>query len=80
MIAEGSKKRKGIQDCEDVSEPERFLVKKVCKKQQKEEKAACRNEMASMMRACAGLVGPKSENVDFSLVLQWFLKGQRSEK
>ena len=26
---------------------------------------------------CAGLVGPKSENVDFSLVLNAFLKGSR---
>ena len=79
-LFQGPKKRTVIQDCEQASEPEHFLVEKVCKKQQKEEKAACRSEMASMMRACAGLVGPKSENVDFSLVLQWFLKGQRSEK
>ena len=57
-----------------------FWWKKFCKNWQKEEKAACKSEMASMMRACAGLVGPKSENVDFSLVLQWFLKGQRSDK
>ena len=35
---------------------------KSVQKQQKEEKAACRNETASMMRACAGLVGPKSVN------------------
>ena len=33
--------------------------------------------MASMMGICAGLVGPKSENVDFSLVFQAFLKGSR---
>ena len=31
--------------------------------------------MAGIMRICAGLVGPKSENVDFSLVFQAFLKG-----
>ena len=72
MVFEGFKERREPQDCEGLSEPEHFLVEKVCKKQQKEEKAACRNEMAGMMRACAGLVGPKSENVDFSMVLQCF--------
>ena len=41
-------------------------MEKVCKNQQKEEKAACRSEMAGVMRACAGLVGSKSENVEKS--------------
>ena len=36
--------------------------------------------MAGIMRICAGLVGPKSENVDFSLVFQAFLKGQWSHE
>ena len=36
--------------------------------------------MASVMGICGGLVGPKTENVDFSLVLIVFLKrgGQRA--
>ena len=33
--------------------------------------------MEGIMRICAGLVGPKSENVDFSSVFQAFLKGSR---
>ena len=33
--------------------------------------------MATLMPMCAGLVGPKSENVEKSLVLQAFLKGSR---
>ena len=45
---------------------------------QKEETSACRNEMAGMMRICAGLVGPKIESVDFSSVFKAFLKVQRS--
>ena len=36
--------------------------------------------MAGTMCICAGLVGPKSENVDFSLVVQAFLKGQWSHE
>ena len=34
-------------------------------------------EMASMMGICAGLVGPKSENVENVLVFKAFLKGSR---
>ena len=36
--------------------------------------------MAGIMRICAGLVGPKSENVDFSLVFQAFLKGPKERR
>ena len=36
--------------------------------------------MASMMRMCAGLVGPKRENVDFPLLFQWFLKDQKGHE
>ena len=36
--------------------------------------------MAGIMRICAGLVGPKSENVDFSLVFQAFLNGSRGPR
>ena len=32
--------------------------------------------MASVMGICGGLVGPKSENVDFSLVFVYFFEGQ----
>ena len=32
--------------------------------------------MATLMPLCAGLVGPKSENVEISLVLQASLRGQ----
>ena len=32
--------------------------------------------MAGLMRICAGLVGPKSENVEKPLVFNAFLKGQ----
>ena len=37
--------------------------------------------MASAMGICGGLVGPKAENVDFSLVLVVFLKrgGRRAQ-
>ena len=35
--------------------------------------------MASLMPLCAGLVGPKSENVEKPLVLQAFLKGQSGD-
>ena len=34
-------------------------------------------EMASVMGICAGLVGPKSENVEKVLVFKAFLKGSR---
>ena len=33
--------------------------------------------MASVMGICAGLVGPKSENVEKVLVFKAFLKGSR---
>ena len=36
-----------------------------------------KHEMASVMGICAGLVGPKSENVEKVLVLTAFLKGSR---
>ena len=36
-----------------------------------------RHEMASMMGIYAGLVGPKSENVEKVLVFKAFLKGPR---
>ena len=36
-------------------------------------------EMASVMGICAGLVGPKSENVEKVLAFEAFLKGQRRE-
>ncbi len=35
-------------------------------------------EMASVMGICAGLVGPKSENVEKVLVFKAFFEGQRS--
>ena len=50
------------------------------KKEQGEEKSACRNEMASMMCACAGLVGPKSENVEKVLVLLLLFEGSRGPR
>ena len=34
-------------------------------------------EMASVMGICAGLVGPKSENVEKVLVFKAFLKGKQ---
>ena len=34
-------------------------------------------EMANVMGICAGLVGPKSENVEKVLVFKSFLKGSR---
>ena len=34
-------------------------------------------EMASVMGICAGLVGPKSENVEKVLVFKSFLRGAR---
>ena len=34
--------------------------------------------MASVMGICAGLVGPKSENVEKALVLLLLFEGQRS--
>ena len=37
-------------------------------------------EMVSVMGICAGLVGPKSENVEKVLVFKAFLKGQRSHE
>ena len=36
--------------------------------------------MAGIMRICAGLVGPKSEHVDFSLVFEAFLKGSKERR
>ena len=36
--------------------------------------------MVGIMRIRAGLVGPKSENVDISLVFKAFLKGQGSNE
>ena len=36
--------------------------------------------MATLVPMCAGLVGPESENVDFSLVFVCFFEGQRSEE
>ena len=57
-----------------------FLMKKRPKMKQKEDKSACRPEMTSMMHICLGLVGPKSENVDFPLVFQYFLKVQRGHE
>jgi hypothetical protein len=36
--------------------------------------------MAGIMRICVGLVGPKSENDDFSLVFQAFLKLQKARQ
>ena len=33
--------------------------------------------MATLMLLCAGLVGPKSENVEISLVLPLFVEGSR---
>ena len=36
-------------------------------------------EMASVMGICAGLVGPKSENVEKVLVFKAFLEGQRCD-
>ena len=37
-------------------------------------------EMASVIGIYAGLVGPKSENVEKVLVFKAFLKGQRSHE
>ena len=39
-----------------------------------------KHEMASVKGMYAGLVGPKSENVEKVLVLKAFLKGQRSHE
>ena len=36
-----------------------------------------KHEMASVMGICAGLVGPKSENVEKVLVFKAFLKGSK---
>ena len=36
-----------------------------------------KHELASVMGICAGLVGPKSENVEKVLVFKAFLKGSR---
>ena len=55
-----------------------FWWKRVQKRSKKENKWASRREMASVMGICGGLVGPKRENVDFSLVFKAFLKVQRS--
>ena len=37
-------------------------------------------EMASVMGICAGLVGPKTENVEKVLVFKAFLKNRKVEK
>ena len=37
-------------------------------------------EMASVMGICAGLLGPKSGNVEKVLVFKAFLKGQRCDE
>ena len=39
-----------------------------------------KHEMASLMGMYAGLVGPKSENVETVLVFKAFLKSQRSHE
>merc|ERR1712185_542537 len=39
-----------------------------------------KHEMASVMSICAGLVGPKSENVKKVLVFKAFLKGSRGAR
>ena len=36
--------------------------------------------MATLMPLCAGLVGPKSENVEISLVLRLFFEGSRGPR
>ena len=40
--------------------------------------AAERLKMASVMGICAGLAGPKTENVDFSSVLVGFIEGSKA--
>ena len=40
--------------------------------------AAERPKMASVMGICAGLAGPKTENVDISSVLVWFFEGSKA--
>ncbi len=59
---------------------DRFLLKKRQKKKQKAEKRASRREMASMMRICSGLVGPKSGNVEKPLVFKAFFEGSRGPR
>ena len=44
------------------------------KNHEKMKKSHRKHQMASMMHTCAGLVGLKSENVDFPLVLEDFLR------
>ena len=39
-----------------------------------------KHEMASVMGICAGLVGPKSENVEKVLVFKAFLKGSKEPR
>ena len=58
--------------------------KTLCERERKKLKffslSHTKHEMASVIYIYAGLVGPKSENVEKVLVFKAFLKGQRSHE
>ena len=75
MFFWGGQRGKNIPRVEKGDGEDRFLLKKRSKKKQKESKWASRHEVASMMRICSGLVGPKSGNVEKPLVFKAFFEG-----
>ena len=55
---------------------EHIFIKKVKKDGRKMKIGSEKRSMASLMPICAGLVGPKSENVDFPQVFVCFFEVQ----
>ena len=79
LLFEGSGLPRGDSENEHRSEPDRFLVEKVAKKEQKN-----RNEPLDMKGKydayMFGLGGPKSENVEKPLVFKGFLRGAKGQE
>ena len=69
---EGSKGPRGRQDREQVSEPRSFLAYGRTLEPYLRQFDVEKHEMASVMGICAGLVGPKSGNVEKVLVFKAF--------
>ena len=67
-----------LQNCARHLSGEHIFIKSMKKDDRKVKKSSERPWMASLMHICAGLVGPKSGNVEKVLVFKDFLKGHRS--
>ena len=59
---------------------EHILIKKGENDRRKIKSGSENGSMASLMPMCAGLVGPKSENVEISLVLPLLFEGSRGHE